>query len=338
LEIRGIGIQNKMQKWRSLIENWTENDLLDLPEKETDSYEYKSSKTSKDDLNRKLSIAASAFWNSGGGLFIAGVDDGGKIDGGIPANFGRQSLQDWIAQIILQVEPSGLYTVKIIQSGQPNSAIATDNVVLVVAFEESLIAPYMAYDKRYYIRAGAHSVSASHFWVEAIRLRRNLLHPRLHGLIRMHPQKDRVIELEIIALNQAPALDVKLSLNPLPAFFEQHARNSFPLSISIVDINHPFTMEISVLGSNDIILGLFPMQLILDYYDVTGRLFNDTQSIDVMRNIPPLQVENTSLRENAKVMKQIGQDLKALRQILEQYLKIKDRETKNVKTQDEDTQ
>ncbi|GAA5531590.1 ATP-binding protein [Herpetosiphon gulosus] len=83
------------------IEGWTEEDLLRLPSEENDHYEYKSSQIPMDRLKEKISIAASAFWNSGGGFFIVGIDDTGHIDGGIAKTVGRQKLPDWIDQILL---------------------------------------------------------------------------------------------------------------------------------------------------------------------------------------------------------------------------------------------
>ena len=57
-----------------------------LPDAEDERHEYKSSviekneKSSNKSLGDKIAKAASGFWNSGGGLFVVGVDDNGKPD------------------------------------------------------------------------------------------------------------------------------------------------------------------------------------------------------------------------------------------------------------------
>jgi len=93
---------------------WTYEDLNELTNSETDIFEYKSSKVSLDELKNKISIAASAFWNSGGGIFIAGVDDNGAVDGGIPCCKGRQDIRDWVDTAIKQTEPLGEYEIHLI--------------------------------------------------------------------------------------------------------------------------------------------------------------------------------------------------------------------------------
>ncbi len=144
------------------ILNWNENDLSQLPPQEDDQYEYKRSQTKDPDLGNKLSVAASAFWNSGGGIFVAGVNNIGQIDGGITEDVGNQPRRDWADQHIRRTEPQGgKYWIKTISATSSRSPIRPNHVILVVAFETSPLAPHMAYDKKYYIRAGAHSEGAS---------------------------------------------------------------------------------------------------------------------------------------------------------------------------------
>lgn len=97
------------------IMEWTYEDLMNIPSVESDAYEYKSSKVQLDNLKNKISVAASAFWNSGGGTFIAGVDDSGVIDGGIPMNKGKQNIRDWADKAIKKTEPLGEYEILVIE-------------------------------------------------------------------------------------------------------------------------------------------------------------------------------------------------------------------------------
>jgi len=195
---------------------WVYQDLLELPSEETDIYEYKSSKVSLDQLKNKISKAASAFWNSGGGIFIARVNDEGKVDGGIPCKNGKQSIRDWVDNAIKLTEPIGNYEVYTIETANESDNIEEDNVVLIVKFNESNLVPHMAYDKKYYIRIGAHSDAASHFLVEALRSLKNISRPNLRGIMKYHPTKPRIEELVIVSINDSVALDLKLTFDPFP--------------------------------------------------------------------------------------------------------------------------
>ena len=88
-----------------------------LPNAEDDRHEYKSSAIKNDkELGDKIAKAASGFWNSGGGLFVVGVNENGQPDGGISLNVGRQSRRDWIDRAISQVMPKSCYVIHSIEN------------------------------------------------------------------------------------------------------------------------------------------------------------------------------------------------------------------------------
>ncbi|NOH01072.1 MAG: ATP-binding protein [Chloroflexi bacterium] len=302
-----------MTEYFRFVDNWTEEDLLTLPQGETEYFEYKSSKTPLDKLKDKISIAASAFWNSGGGIFIAGVNNSGKIDGGIPANVARQSIRDWVDQILASVEPVGSYSTKIISKETQNSLIQDNCVVLVVSFGASIIAPHMAYDKKYYVRAGTHSGPASHFLVEAIRGLRGLQKPMLRGLLKMHDEKSHIVELVILALNQ-PALNVELSFEPLPKIFSEHTAfgDKFPLHIPVIERNYPFRMDISMFPGGKQVFGDNPVRLKLNYQSVTGENFSEEQILDPSSNMPPMQSGKKTLDEIEDILKELTRHVKSI--------------------------
>src|SRR3990172_4522376 len=177
-----------------LIENWTEVDLSALPAAETDTLAYLSPEPDTAALREGLCRAAAAFWNSGGGTLIIGVDPHGQIDGGIPLAVAGRELGPWAGFALADVQPAGLYSVKLIARQGPGSRIAEGCGVLVVAFAESADAPHMAPDGRYYLRAGGRSLPANHYLVEAIRARRGLADPALRAVFRMSAQKAKLIE------------------------------------------------------------------------------------------------------------------------------------------------
>jgi hypothetical protein len=277
------------------LESWTEKDLEYLPEEEDDFYEYKSSRIiskSFDELKKKISVAASAFWNSGGGVLIVGVDNKGKIDGGIPKTINKQALRDWVDQIILKENPLGTYKIKIIERKGESSLINPDKAVLIILFERSYDV-HMAYDYKYYIRSGAHSNPANNFLVEALRSRRGLLKPLLRGLLKFSQHKPHVVQLVILTLNDATALDVKITFNPLPKALEEYYKDKFPLEIPAIDKSNPFIMDLYVFGIKTKTFGERPVKLVLNYSDIIGNNFKYSQIISPELNLSPMLIENS---------------------------------------------
>jgi len=220
------------------VSTWTGANLAALPSSEDDEHEYKSSQSTKDQIAKYLGKAASGFWNTGGGLFVVGVDGNGKPDGGIGPRVGRQSRRDWVDQVVLDVEPSAEYVVGSV------ALKGSNRIVLVVEFLESHLAPHMAPDRRYYVRAGAHTVPARHGIVEALRARRGLLSPVLRIIYRLKPENPQAVQLGLVVVNDAPALDVELEISPLPDMWKD-VDSPFPLKIGVVDQRHPFFMDLT---------------------------------------------------------------------------------------------
>lgn len=303
-----------------LIDQWTEADLQDqlAGEGESDEYEFKSSKISDRDLMKEIQVAASAFWNSGGGVLVVGVNDAGHIDGGISDMVGRQRLRDWVDRVLSRVEPQGPYLVRLVYGEPPRTAIQPGHVVLIVAYGESNNAPHMAPDKRYYVRAGAHSDPAGHFLVEAIRARRRLQKPVLRALLRPNPLLIRSIELVVLGLNDTPALDVRLAFNGLPEQVQGQLNNRLPLYVPVIDRAHPFTMDAMWLGVEDGGEDHL-MRLRLSYQDLAGRHYEDTQMLDPTRNIAPLFMadDDDDSLSTPRSLRDLSKQVKRLRQAIE---------------------
>jgi hypothetical protein len=252
---------------------WTAVELSQLPSAEDESHEYKSSRIAFADLRREISIAASAFWNTGGGVLAAGVDGSGRADGGINVKVGRQPLRDWVDQCVADVSPTGQYRVAMIEE---TSSVAAGHCVLVIAFGESHLAPHMAPDRRYYMRAGAHTVPAPHFVVEALMARRGLSQPLLRPMLRQSPNVGYVLQLGIVAASNTPALDVAITLPPLPYLSESEPTS---ISVGVIGPDTPFFFDFHVLTMGE--HGLPPFPVTLTYYDVAGRPFDATFQVDV---------------------------------------------------------
>ncbi len=99
----------------------------------------------------------------------------------------------------------------------------------------ALISP----DGRYYIRAGAHTTTARHFIVDAIWAKRHYAKPRLSHVFRLKPGQEQIVQLGIVALTPAPAVDVKVDIAPLGELMKG-LEKYFPLEISVVDRDNSF--------------------------------------------------------------------------------------------------
>ena len=282
-------------------------DLTQIPTKEDDYFEFKSSKTSWKELKTKLSCAVSGFANSGGGCFVAGVDDDGNADGGFPLKNGRQDLQDSIDQVIHQVEPSPRYEIKLIQDSMGRGIIERDKAVFLVAIHESYISPHMAPDHCYYIRAGAHTVKAKHFIVEAIWAKRHFSKPRLTHLLRRKSETGTTMQLGILALTDAPALDVTIKVEPLPSLLQQQP-SVFPLNLSLIDRNNPFFFDIVVLTLSQSCLEE-TLSLEVDYHDLSGNHYTYETKIESSNSTLPISIKSDDYREIVNTLKSINNTL-----------------------------
>jgi hypothetical protein len=282
-------------------------DLTQLPSAEDDDFEFKSSSTPQDGLKKKLSCAVSGFANSGGGYFIVGVDGDGKADGGLPLKIGKQDLRDWVDQVINQVEPVPRYDIKLIYDSMGRGTINPDSVVLLVGIYESYAGPHMAPDNHYYIRAGAHTVKAKHFIVDAIWAKRNFSKPRLTHLFRLKPHKEEAIQLGVLALTDAPAVDVRITVSPLPQMI-QHCESLFPLQASIIDRNNPFFFDVTTYSQAKERFGE-DVYLEVGYYDLAGNFYTYRTKVEVTGSVSPISIGNDNPAKMVKALESINKAL-----------------------------
>jgi len=285
-------------------------DLMQLPSAEDDAFEFKSSRTSFEALKKKLSCAVSGFANSGGGYFITGVDGNGEADGGLPLRIGKQDLRDWADQVINQVEPVPRYDIKLIHDSMGQGNIGSDSAVLVVGIHESYAGPHMASDNHYYIRAGAHTVKAKHFIVDAIWAKRHFSKPRLTHLFRLKPGKEEAIQLGILALTDSPAVDIKIAVSPLPQMI-QNCESLFPLQASIIDRNNPFFFDVTTYFQAKERFGE-DVYLEVEYCDLAGNFYTYKSKVEVDGSVPPISIGNDN---PAKIVKALESINKALLQL-----------------------
>lgn len=166
-------------------ERWTEADLLTLGPDEYDFQEFKGSAwvwvdgALVSDFHAALSKQLSAFANGAGGRILLGLDDLGRIDGGVPADLKQGGTRSWLEDIVggLVDPPLSSFNVHEILGTAPHSAIRPGHAVYVIEVPPSDAAPHQALDHRYYLRIAGKSRPMGHVHVTDV-LRRTR-HPQV---------------------------------------------------------------------------------------------------------------------------------------------------------------
>jgi hypothetical protein len=259
------------------------------------------------ELKKKLSCAVSGFANAGGGCFVVGVDGNGNADNGYSLKIGRQDLRDWVDQIVNEVAPVPKYDIKLISDPMGRGVIQPDSAVLLVAIHESYAGPHMAPDQHYYIRAGAHTVKATHFIIDAIWAKRHFFKPRLTHLFRLKPEQEQTIQLGIIALTDGPAVDVKINISPLPQMI-QTLGSLFPIHIPVIDRINPFFFDVSIYYPNKE-LWEKDLYLEVEYYDLAGNSYVYQTKIEVSGSVSAITSANDHPAKMVKALESINKVL-----------------------------
>ena len=247
-------------------------EIADISESEDDRLEFKSSATPTKKLKQKIGQAISGFANSGGGVFVAGIDDSGVPDGGVPTTVGTTSLRDWVDQIAHQIEPTPVVNIHLVDDVGSRGTLQAGYVLLVIEVPKSVIGPHMAPDSKYYIRAGAHTLPARHFIVESIWSRRNFTHPSLihRAEVFGYHSNANICIIELVALNDANALNVEIDVDPRP----DGDRKPWPRRVPLIDKSHSFKVGF------EIPTGGCEFALDVQFTDGIGNPFNYSVHLD----------------------------------------------------------
>jgi hypothetical protein len=261
-----------------------------------------------------LGPAVSGFANSGGGRFVAGVcDETGDADGGFQIeNFaGTQSFRAWADNIIHNVRPTPRYKIEVIEDSHGRGAITPGCAVFVVSVEESEHGPHMAPDGRYYIRAGVHTARATQFIVEAIWAKRHFLKPRIAHIVRERPDDVEAIQIGLLALTDSPAVNVQLTMEPLPGLLRNTGAREFPVSIGAIDPRFPFVFDITTRadaeGHQD-----EEFTLTATYDDLASNHYTYEHRINLFRSLPSLRFRRRGLTEIAEILEDLRRSVSQL--------------------------
>jgi hypothetical protein len=154
------------------------------------------------------------------------------------------------------------------------------------------------------------------FIVEALMARRGLRQPVLRATFRLRPGTSQSLQLAVIPLSDAPALDVRLTLDPIPAIWAK-AENPFPLQIPVIDRAVPFFMDISTWTLANERVGP-DVTLYLEYRDLAGNRYEHQQLLNVGKGIEPWHV-------GAPPLENVARELEGLTKAIERLVLRQDR-------------
>ena len=281
-----------------------------LPTSEDDVYEFKSSQTSINELGKKLCRAASGFANSGGGCFLYGLDDDGNVDGGVSPKVGRQDLRDWIDQIVSSVSPVPEYEVRIFDNSEGRGTLGPGKVVAAASIYPSELGPHQASDHKYYIRAGAHTVSANHVIVEALWARRYMRKPILVHALRAKPGASQVVQIGVVSATDTPALNVEITLSPLNGALRRMEKY-LPIKLPVVDQSNPFYLDGGIMHMADDELA-DDVKLTVKYEDYAGNVYHYKNEHPLLQSLSPHTIGSNATEKMAKALGNLEKPLKAL--------------------------
>jgi len=258
-----------------------------FPITEDDEFEFKSSLLKPDELRKELTYAASAFANSGGGCLIWGIEDAtGDADGGIEPRIGRQDVRAWIDKVIHNVDPPPKFDARLYDNNEGRGKLDAGKVIVAISIHPSATGPHMASDKRYYIRAGRHTVPASHFLVEALWARRQVTTPILTPTVRPRLSgKLWAVDLGIVNLTNTPAVSVQVDIEPKLGTLKDRAKY-FPVRLPQVDQSNPFYMYLANVRDIDDVLDESVVATI-NYKDISGNEYTKTNESPLIAGLPP---------------------------------------------------
>jgi hypothetical protein len=232
--------------------------------------------------------AVSAFANSGGGTFVAGVDDKtGAPDGGLSLDIGNTSLFEWADKVIHNVEPTPNYEIKLGVASNGRGRIDNDKFVLVVLVNESTVGPCMAPDRKFYIRAGRHTEPARHFIVEAIWAKRHSIRPRIAHVVRPSAYDGEVLQLGVVAVTDSPALDLEVALSHMP--LTGKGLTEFPLHIEVIDRQNPLFFDLSTRECVRRDPEEHKIELTVTYHDLALNKYTYERTVDLHRSVSSLR-------------------------------------------------
>src|SRR5262245_6984603 len=126
--------------------------------------------------------------------------------------------------------------------------------------------------------------------------------------MRLKPDATDIIQLAVLALTEEPAINIAVSLDPLPEMWKDSTA-LFPLKLPLLDRSTPFYLDVTTFYAAEERLGP-NVRLRVEYEDLAGNDFNYTATLDV-RSITPWKLGTPANEKMASSSESIDKTLKA---------------------------
>ena len=155
--------------------------------------------------------------------------------------------------------------------------------------------------------SGRHTEPASQYVVEALWARRHATQPRLAHIFRLSPGRTDVYQLGIVALTDQPALDVRITFDPLPNLLKE-SKCEFPFVMPVIDKANPHFMDLALVGFHPTGVG-HGVKCIAKYSDLTGKTYQYEASLDGGERFAGIVFTHTPLERLAAAAESIAKRL-----------------------------
>jgi len=130
---------------------------------------------------------------------------------------------------------------------------------------------------------------------------------KLAHAIRRKPDDTSVIQIGVIAVTDAPALDVEVTIDPLPSFLIESS-DYFPIRLPILDRATPFYMDAT--SSYQAVEDLQETKVIISYKDSAGNEYAHESDGSLVRSLSPVVVGYNVWERVVTALEEIERKLK----------------------------
>jgi hypothetical protein len=129
----------------------------------------------------------------------------------------------------------------------------------------------------------------------------------LRHVVRRNPESAGALQLGIICLNEAPALNVEITLEPLPGWLERWG-SRLPLVVPVISREAPFYFDFHLLTMGQESIPTF--QARLKYADLADRTHQVALAVDVDKQMGPSLARGNEFRELERAVERVAEAIK----------------------------
>jgi len=130
----------------------------------------------------------------------------------------------------------------------------------------------------------------------------------LRHVVRRNPESGGILQLGLICLNEAPALDVEITLEPLPHSLEVR-QAPLPLVVPVISPEAPFFFDFHTLSL------VRPPEIAfhvkLKYRDLADRTYQTDLAVDVYKQLGPYFAGRNDFKDLIQAVEKVAAAMQA---------------------------